>query len=454
MMNLKFQYTIVFLLAFGLFNSNCTSHSVDKPPNVVFILADDLGYETIGANGGTSYQTPAIDQLASDGMRFEHCYAQPLCTPTRVQLMTGIYNVRNYVSFGLLEPSQTTFANLFREAGYATGMVGKWQLGKAPSSPNKAGFDNYCLWQLQKPRADSTGRDTRYAMPVLTVDGEVKTFAETDYGPEVINEYGLDFIEKSHQSGKPFFLYYSMMLTHCPFSPTPHSPEWMEDDTTIMSYKGHAHYFDDMVAEMDRMVGKVNEKLEELGIEDNTLIVFTGDNGTDVPIVSMLNGREVAGAKGESIDAGTRVPLIVKWPGVVTPGTVSNALIDFTDFLPTMCEAATIKIPDSLHIDGRSFMAQLQGEQSPHRQWIYSWHSRNGKESEATVFARNHRYKLYESGAFYEIPEDYKEQRPLDVEAMDADAKDVYQTLSDVLEHYKTRRLDKVPGHVAKNTND
>jgi arylsulfatase A len=412
-------------------------------PNIILIMADDLGYETLGANGGSSYETPHLDQLAARGMRFEHCYAQPLCTPTRVQLMTGIYNVRNYVRFGLLEESQLTFGHLFQQAGYATCVVGKWQLGKDPSSPQHAGFDTHCLWQVTEGRMDSTGRDTRYSKPVLEIDGKLIAYGEAEYGPDIVCQYGLDFIERKHRSGMPFFLYYPMILTHCPFSPTPFSPEWSAEDSTTMTYKGEAGYFKDMVSYMDHLVGRLVGKLEELGIQDNTLIVFTGDNGTDVPVVSLLNGREIAGAKSKSTDAGTRVPLIVCWPERIRANSTQMDLIDFTDFLPTLCEAANIST-DSLGLDGRSFLAQLLGEKGDPREWIYSWYSRNGETDKARVFARNHRYKLYHTGEFYDIPSDYEEQHPLDISSVDAEAKETHRQLMEVLDHYAMRRLDKV----------
>ena len=406
-------------------------------------MADDLGYETIGANGGSSYNTPNLDQLAASGMRFEHCYAQPLCTPTRVQLMTGIYNVRNYVRFGLLEENQTTFGHLFQQAGYKTCVIGKWQLGKDPHSPQHAGFDSHCLWQVGEGRIDSTGRDTRYSRPVLEINGKLLSYEDTEYGPDIVSDYGLDFIEKSHASGNPFLLYYPMILTHCPFSPTPFSPEWASDDSTTMTYKGAAHYFEDMVTYMDHLIGKLTAKLEELGIQNNTLIIFTGDNGTDVPVVSMMNGRQIAGAKSKSTDAGTRVPLIACWPEVIKSNSLSRDLIDFTDFLPTLCEAAQIGT-DSLDLDGRSFLPQLRGEKGDPRDWIYSWYSRNGETEKARVFARNQRYKLYDNGEFYDIPADYEEQHPLEYAALDADAMEVYRQLKEVLDLYGRRRLDKV----------
>jgi arylsulfatase A len=443
-MKYKLLYTFSIMLALMSCNKKSQPDRNDRPPNVIVIMADDLGYETIGKNGGQSYNTPNIDRMASNGMLFEHCYAQPLCTPSRVKLMTGIYNIRNYTHFGQLHESQTTFGHLFQDAGYSTCIVGKWQLGKDPLSPNRAGFDNFCLWQVREGRIDSTGRDTRFSKPVLETDGELKKYAETDYAPEIVSEYGMDFIEKSHQSDKPFFLYYPMILTHCPFSPTPDSPEWMKDDTSVMTYKGNPDYFKDMMSTTDKIVGKINQKLEELGIQNNTLVLFTGDNGTDRPIVSMMNDREVAGAKNQTTDAGTRVPLIVKWPGVIEANSISKNLIDFSDFLPTICEAANIEINDTLDIDGRSFLPELRGNEGDVREWIYCWYSRGGKVNEAKVFARNHRFKLYESGAFYEIPKDYDELNTIAYEELDSEAKQVYQMLKNVLDQYKDRRLDKI----------
>ncbi|MGI9552931.1 MAG: sulfatase-like hydrolase/transferase [Aurantibacter sp.] len=447
----KFRYVILIICFVFSCKQTNTPESTSLRPNIVLIMADDLGYETIWANGGRSYQTPALNRMASEGMRFEHCYAQPLCTPSRVQLMTGIYNVRNYVRFGLLDEGQTTFGHLFQKAGYRTCVVGKWQLGKDSGSPQKAGFDNHCLWQVTQGRVDSIGRDTRFSQPVLEIDGIVKTFKETDYGPEIVSDYGLDFIEKSHQSGKPFLLYYPMILTHCPFSPTPNSPEWNQDTTAVMSYKGEEDYFGDMVFQMDEIVGKINNKLKQLGLENNTLVIFTGDNGTDEPVISTINGRQIAGAKGKSTDAGTRVPLIVKWPEVIPSNSANNDLIDFSDFLPTLGEVADIKL-DSLDIDGISFLPQLKGELGNPREWIYSWYSREGKVPEARIFARNHQFKLYTTGEFYDVPKDYEEQSPLDTSNLDSDVKEIYGKLKGVLQNFSERRLDMV--HVLNKEND
>ena len=150
------------LLAAVLMCACCPADA--RQPNIILILADDLGYETLGANGGESYKTPNLDRLAATGMRFEHCHVQPLCTPTRVQLMTGMYNVRNYIDFGTIDPQATTFGNLLKNAGYATGIAGKWQLGRDKDLPQRFGFDEACLWQ-------HTRRPPRYANPGLEYNG-------------------------------------------------------------------------------------------------------------------------------------------------------------------------------------------------------------------------------------------------------------------------------------------
>lgn len=444
---MKMKIIVLFLSGMSfLFGCTFQEKNVgteDRRPNIILIMADDLGYETLNCNGGTSYQTPNIDKMAAEGMRFEHCYAQPICTPSRVKIMTGIYNVRNYVKFGILDTTQTTFGHLFQDANYATCIVGKWQLGKDPMSPRKAGFDEHCLWQVTQGRIDTiTKRDTRFSEPIMETNGILKRFEETDFGPDIASNYGLDFMERNAKKKQPFLLYYPMILTHCPFSPTPDSPEWQLDTSAVMKYKGNADYFEDMMAYTDKIIGDINQKLVDLGIDDNTLILFTGDNGTDVPVVSDLNDRLVAGAKGTSPDAGTRVPFIAKWPDAIKPNSVSQDLIDFSDVLPTICQAA--KISYSSELDGQPFLAQLKGQIGQPRKWIYNWYSRNGEVEKASVFARTQRYKLYTNGNYFDVPNDYLETNPIDITILKGQAKNDYDMLKQVLEKYQDRRLDAI----------
>ncbi len=167
--------------------------------------------------------------MAATGLRFSHCYSQPLCTPSRVQLMTGKYNVRNYTVFGRLEASQTTFAQRLRDAGYATCIVGKWQLGEDAALPSHFGFDEHCLWQLLR-------RPSRYANPGLEINGRLVDEPPGRYGPDIVADYACDFIGRHR--GQPFLLYYPMILTHCPFEPTPDSSDWDPASKGSPTYKG------------------------------------------------------------------------------------------------------------------------------------------------------------------------------------------------------------------------
>ncbi|MGE4003413.1 MAG: sulfatase-like hydrolase/transferase [Planctomycetaceae bacterium] len=420
--------TCLALLGIGDF-----SPTADARPNIVLIMADDLGYECIAANGGESYRTPVLDGLAAEGVRFEHCYSQPLCTPTRVKLMTGMSNMRNYVEFGTLETSQVTFANLLRDAGYATAIVGKWQLGRDASLPQHFGFDEHCLWQLLR-------RPSRYAHPGLEVNGQMIDYGRGKYGPAIVVDYACEFIERNKD--KPFLLYYPMMLTHSPFEPTPDSAGWNPQEPGGRNERGDVKNFGDMVTYMDKMVGRIDDQLARSGVRDNTLLLFIGDNGTGRPITSMMNGRAVQGGKGLTTDAGTRVPLIVSWPAKSPRGAVCRDLVDMSDFLPTFCEAAGVEIPSSLTIDGQSFLPQLKGEPGQPREWIHIWYSRSGGPTGAE-FTRTQRYKQYRTGEFYDIQEDVLEERPLDVASLSANVSAVRDKPQSALDRYTDARPEK-----------
>lgn len=323
-----------------------------RPPNVILIMADDLGYEAIAANGGEGAKTPHLDKLAQEGVRFDACHVQPLCTPTRTALMTGMVNARNYTHFGHMDPAQVTFGNLFKQAGYATGIVGKWQLGHDMALPAKWGFDEYCLWQL-------TRRPGRYKNVGLEVNGKEVDYTHGEYGPDVVNDYALDFITRKKDT--PFLLYYPMMLTHGPYDPTPDSVDYVEGSAK-KDKDQDGQRFADMVAYMDKLIGKLTARLDNLDLRNDTLLIFLGDNGTGSGTPMKYRGEIILGAKGQSNQYGTHVPLIVNWPGAAKSGHTCPDLIDTTDFLPTICAAARVPIPESLKIDGRSFLPQIRGE--------------------------------------------------------------------------------------------
>ena len=427
---LIWRLAVVSILFLGIC-AGITSASAAARPNVILIMADDLGYETIGANGGTSYKTPVLDKLAATGVRFAHCYVQPLCTPTRVQLMTGIYNVRNYARFGYLDPQAVTFGNLFKQAGYVTGITGKWQLGQDFGLPKKFGFDEHCLWQ-------HTRRPPRYANPGLEINGVEKDYSNGEYGPTLVNDYARDFITR--HKDKPFFLYYPMMLTHSPYQPTPDSPDWDPKAVGENVNKAEKH-FGDMVEYMDKLVGKLLARLDELGLRQNTLLLFVGDNGTGRGTRSMLGDRAYIGGKGLTTDAGMHVPLIVNWPGKIGAGKVCRDLVDSTDFLPTICAAAGVDVPASLQIDGRSFLPQLRGEPGSPREWVYSWYSpRQTDNLTVRELAFNQHFKLYRSGEFYDLTKDIEEKQPLKVADLQGEAAKAAKSLQVALDKYAHAR--------------
>ena len=393
--SMKTLHLVHLLLFCGL------AAAADKP-NLILIMADDLGYECIAANGGESYQTPNIDRLAASGIRFENCHSQPLCTPTRVQLMTGLYNVRNYLNFGTLPRTETTFANLLKGAGYATGVCGKWQLGKEADSPRHFGFDESLLWQ-------QTRRPPRYANPGLELNGEEMEYPKGSYGPTLINDFALEFLTRNKE--KPFFLYYPMILTHDPFQPTPDSADW-DAQTKGENLKKDVKHFADMTAYMDKMIGALDVKLGELGIRENTLLLFLGDNGTHSSVTSRFKGADYRGGKGRTTANGTHVPLIASWPAVMKEGRVCQDLIGTTDFLPTLCEAAGIPVPETC--DGVSFLPQLKGDPGTPREVLYHWYSpRQRPDLTVTEYAFDHNHKLYRDGRFYDLRVDPAENSSL-----------------------------------------
>jgi arylsulfatase A len=388
----------------------------DGKTNVVLIMGDDLGYECLNCYGGTSYKTPNLDKLAADGMRFDNCFANPLCTPSRVQLMTGKYNHRNYKKFGELDLKEKTFAHYFKDAGYATAIAGKWQLGGGEKGPHQAGFDEYCLWQV----FEGNSRGSRYADPKIHLNGKLLEDTKDKYGDDVFCDFLSGFMEKNKQ--KPFLAYYPMCLPHEPFEATP--------DSTPKKFP--KQYFPDMIAYMDKVVARLVKKLDDLGLRKNTLILFTGDNGTSLQITSEMKGKKVKGGKSLTTDNGMHVPLIANWSGTIAPGKVNTDLIDLTDFLPTMLEAANLKAPA---LDGRSFLPQLKGQKSTPREWIFCHYDPEKGGIKPARFAFDHKWKLYDDGRLFDRAADIDESQPIKADA--AEAAEARKRLQAVLDKMK-----------------
>ena len=317
--------------------------------------------------------------------------------------MTGIYNVRNYTQFGLLDPKATSFANLLKQAGYATAIAGNWQLGGGFDQPRKFGFDEYCLWQL-------TRRPPRYANPGLEINGKAIDYKNGEYGPDLVNEYAFDFVKRSKD--RPFLLYYPMILTHDPWQPTPDSPDWDPKAMGEMVNLDVKHFADN-TAYMDKLIGKLIARLDELCLRENTLILFLGDNGTGQGVTSQMGARTVHGGKGSITSAGMHVPLIANWKGAITEGKVNKDIIDITDFLPTLCDAVAVKLPAELKV-APAFGPSTRGEKGKPREWMYCWYApnQNGAKNEPKEFAATARFKLYRTGTLYDYSADPEGKSP------------------------------------------
>jgi len=406
--------------------------SFAKQPNVLLIMADDVGIEGFGCYGGSSYRTPQIDKLAEGGLRFTHAYSQPLCTPTRVQIMTGRYNHRNWTYFGILDPKEKTFGHLMKEAGYKTCISGKWQLQSydPPDFPNaerrrgkgmkviQAGFDEHCLFHSWH----TENKGSRYAGPTYYKNGKLITEGKDTYGPDVSVDFILDFMERNRK--EPMFVYYPMALPHRPMVPTPDSKGWKEPKRRE---EEDVRYFTDMVAYMDKLVGRLVDGLNELGLRKDTLVLFYSDNGTHLKVSSVLNGKQVQGGKATPRQTGIRVPLIASWPGKIEGGRTSADLVDASDFFPTLADLAEVKIPTQRQIDGLSFVPTLFDKPGKRREWCFFWYDpRPGWDKNRfsrSVFALDHNYKLFSDGRFFDIQG--KEMRETELEVTELGKKEL-----------------------------
>ncbi|MBL7221636.1 MAG: sulfatase-like hydrolase/transferase [Phycisphaerae bacterium] len=375
-----------------------------RKPNIILIMADDVGYECFGCYGSRQYKTPRIDQMAAGGVRFTNCHSTPLCTPSRVKIMTGRDNVRNYYNFGTFPKGQTTFAHVLKTRGYQTAFAGKWQLELVSGLfPKDVGFDNVCRLIGEWPKYWNT--------PIALNDKALPVEKNT-YGPDRFTAFATDFIKRHKSGDKPFLLYFPMTLVHSPFEPTPGSKN-------RKSRKSQSN-FEDMVAHMDTCIGRILDALKEAGLSDNTVVLFTGDNGTDASLRSTLNGEIIRGGKGHTKDHGTHVPLIVAGSGSPA-GKVCDDLIDFSDFLPTLADIAGADLPKGVELDGRTFWPQCQGRKGHPRQWLFNYYfprpyvkkyDKKYRHSEIR-WVRNKEYKLYGDGRFYNVLKDVLEQKPL-----------------------------------------
>jgi arylsulfatase A len=374
-----------------------------RRPNIIFILADDLGIGNVSCYGADNYKTPHIDQLARGGVRYTNAYTAPLCGPSRALILTGRYAFRtgatNQDRTGLMKPSaETMMPKVLKPEGYVTAAFGKW--GQLPLGPADFGFDDFLQF-----RGSGVYWSTKAKGETYVVNGETRILREKEYMPDVMHQHVTDFITK-HRN-EPFYLYYSLSHVHADIVPTPDSAP---DSTDLYA---------DNIAYMDKLVGKLVAELDRLNLREKTLIVFVGDNGTGKAQAdrSTVGGRRLSGEKGSMLEGGALVPMIVNWPGTTPAGKVSQDMIDSSDFLPTFAELAGAKLPENTILDGRSFAAQLRGEKGQPREWIFIQLAR-------MWYVRETGWKLNQAGELFDMSQAPFEEKlvPADTEGSEAKA--------------------------------
>lgn len=428
----KFKHTsiiIAFLLA--LLVSAC-HQKIEEPqkPNIIYILADDLGYGELGCYGQEKIETPNIDKLAETGMRFtQHYSGSAVCAPSRCNLLTGlhpghavirgnhewgdrgdVWNYKAMIKDSTLEgqypmpDSTVTVAKLLQQAGYTTGMAGKWGLGapQTNSIPNKMGFDFFIGYNCQRiahtyypvhlyKNENRIYLNNDTVKPHLGLDEGADPYSDSsyskfnlnDYAPDVMQKEVLSFIESNKD--KPFFMYYATPIPHLPLQAP---KKWVdyyvqkfgdEEPLAKAGYYPHRYpraAYAGMISYLDEQVGELVAKLKELGIYENTLIIFTSDNGptyvdADTKWFESANPfqTETGRTKGHFYEGGIRVPMIASWSGKIATGSETDHISAFWDVLPTFCEIANTETPE--RTDGISFLPTLTGKNQQAHEYLY-----------------------------------------------------------------------------------
>ena len=455
---------LIFLL-FASFFLQCTNSknsaneevsSTERLPNMLIFLIDDLGKEWISCYGAQDIQTPNIDALAASGTRFNNVYSMPQCTPTRLSLLTGQYPFRHgWVNHWDVprwgggahfdETQYPTLGKAMKAAGYKTAIAGKWQVNDFRVEPDaliQHGFDDYCMWTGYETGVPASAE--RYHDPYIFTKEGSKTY-EGQFGPDVFKDFIINFIRENKE--QPMFIYYPLVLPHTPLI----NPPAYEEEDNLGKHKA-------MVSYVDKLTGEVIRALEDAGIREETLVIWTTDNGSTGAIKGRLNDRLVNGGKASTTEAGISAPFIASWPGQVRAGHVSEALIDFTDLFPTCVDIAGGQLETNFVFDGSSFKnALLSGENSSQRSWIMSMGGKNnarltekGVENQYVYrdrVLRNQRYKLYvntsrQADQFYDLQADPWETNNLIDSLNNPDRQKNFQALEAVIQQFPAKDSD------------
>ena len=443
------------LMLVGLLFTACQNKKNDKKqeqntnrrnPNIIYILADDLGYGDLSCYGQTKFSTPNIDKLASQGMLFtQHYSGSTVCAPSRSSLMTGMHTGHTVVRGNKeIQPegqypipdSTFTVAEVLKEKGYVTGAFGKWGLGFPGSEgdPTKQGFDRFFGYNCQRLGHHYYPDHLWSDNDSIIIEGN-KGFNKEIYTPKLIHEKTLEFIETNKDD--PFFLYVASIIPHAELvAPEEDLKKYRGEYLPEKKYKGvddgpkyrkgpyasqnesHAAYVA-MVSILDHQVGEIMEKVKELGIEDNTLIIFTSDNGPHQeggadPKYFNSNGV-LKGFKRDLYEGGIRVPMIARWTGQIEPNTTSDHISAFWDVFPTFCDLSGVSIPNN--IDGISFLPTLVKDttnQKKHEYLYWEFHEKGGRQAIRKGKWKAVKYDVFKNPEtpleLYDLSKDIKEE--------------------------------------------
>ncbi len=411
----------LWLIGAASFTLAACAPDAPSPPNIIYMLADDLGYGELGSYGQTKIRTPNLDLLAVEGMRFTQHYAgSPVCAPSRASLMTGLHTghsqIRdNFEVGGYPDPDELgqmpldsgtyTIGSMLQDAGYVTGAIGKWGLGGrgTPGQPHHQGFDyffgyldqqlahNYYPTHLWR-NGERIDLDNEYFYPHQRFEGddptdlaEYENWVGNEYSLDVMADDALSFLEE--HSDEPFFLYLPFTIPHLALQVPDSSLVEYEGAFDEEPYLGDRSYlphprpfsaYAGMITRMDAHIGHILARLDELGLSGNTLVMFSSDNGATytggVDAEYFDSSAGLRGLKGSVYEGGTRVPLIARWPGHIEPGSESDHVSAFWDMMPTFADLVGIRAPEG--IDGISFLPALLGEsgQTKHDHLYWEYH--------------------------------------------------------------------------------
>ncbi|MBR8536395.1 sulfatase [Carboxylicivirga sediminis] len=408
---MKLRTLIAGLLIGGLFCA-CQNSQQKQPPNIIFFLADDLGWADVGYNGSQFYETPNIDQLAKEGMVFTNAYAtHPRCVPSRYSIITGKYPARAQMpgpgegklnvrpgDEGKLKANEQTIASALKEAGYATFFAGKWHLATSGTLPQDVGFDvNIAGGHAGSPISYfypyNEGPQKGKKAPIEGLEDGVEGQYLTDH----LTDNTIGWLKQQHeeQPEQPFFAFVSHYAVHEPLHGKPEHVEKFRNKLLTMSYEGEAFidegtgttkmHQDDpeyaaLIYSMDESLGRILKTVEEMGEADNTVLIFFSDNGGLSnrgfnPRRVATSNQPLRAGKGHLYEGGIREPMIVKWPGKILAGSQSEHIVIGTDFFPTILDIAGRELLPQAHLDGKSFNVELQGNSEQNADRPVFWHS-------------------------------------------------------------------------------